>query len=247
MIGGVHEQDPPGTADGPVPAARPHRGSRADLLDLLAETIGAVRSTYPTRVAIDGPPAAGKTSLADEVSVVLRAEGREVVRATIEGFLFPRARRYRQGIDSPVGCYEDSFDFATLHRVLLDPLGPDGDRRFQVAAYDRDKDTPSSPPVRTAGPDAVLLFDGVFLLRPELNDAWDVRVFVSASFDETLARARTRDLASLGSTARVEERFRVRYQPSQQRYADSIRPVELADVVVHNDDPQHAGWTVRTT
>jgi uridine kinase len=68
-------------------------------------------------------------------------------------------------VDSPEGCYDDSFDFDALHRVLLDPLGPDGDRRSQQAVYDRDTDTPLSPRVMTAAADAVLLFDGVFLLR----------------------------------------------------------------------------------
>jgi hypothetical protein len=76
-------------------------------------------------------------------------------------------------------------------------------------------------PVTTTAADAVLLFDGVFLLRPELIDRWDLRIFVSAAFEETLARARIRDLAPLGSAARVEQRFRNRYLPSQQHYFDT--------------------------
>ena len=63
------------------------RGTRAQLLSCLARAIGSVEVAHPTRVAIDGPPAAGKTTLADELAVVLRAQGRDVVRATIEGFL----------------------------------------------------------------------------------------------------------------------------------------------------------------
>ena len=37
-----------------------------------------------------------------------------------------------------------------------------------------------------APPDAVPVFDGVFLLRPELNDAWDLRTFLEVDFQETL-------------------------------------------------------------
>jgi len=44
-------------------------------------------------------PAAGKTTLADQLAVVLRAQGREVIRASIEGFLLPRSQRYRRGED----------------------------------------------------------------------------------------------------------------------------------------------------
>jgi uridine kinase len=39
----------------------------------------------------------------------------------------------------------------------------------------------------------VLLFDGVFLLRPELNDLWDFRVFVEVDAEEALRRAVVRD------------------------------------------------------
>ena len=121
-------------------------GTRDELLSRLAEAVGSVTVAHPTRVAIDGPPAAGKTTLADELAVVLRAQGRDVIRATIEGFLLPRSQRYRRGEYSAEGCYHDSFDFDALHRVLLDPLGPGGDRRFQQAVYDHrhgDRSCPS--------------------------------------------------------------------------------------------------------
>jgi len=137
------------------------------------------------RVTVDGPAAAGKTTLADQLALVLRNRGREVIRSSIESFLFPWGQRDRRGQDSPEGCYHDSFDFDALHRVLLDPLGPDGDRSFQQAGYDRDTDTALSPPVTTAAADAVLILDGVLLLRPELIDRWDLCTFVSAELEET--------------------------------------------------------------
>ncbi len=220
-------------------------GTRRELLGRLAEVVGSVTREHPTRVAVDGRPAGGKTTLADELAVVLRARGREVIRATIDEFLFPRSQRYRRGEYSAEACYHDSFDFGTLHRVLLDPLGPGGDRRFQPAIRDRATDTPLSPPITTAAADAVLLFDGVFLMRPELIERWDLRIFVSVSFEETLARAKTRDLAEYGSITRVERRFHDRYGPSQQFYLDTVRPAERADIVVHNEEPHQPAWEAR--
>ena len=220
-------------------------GTRDDLLSRLAEAVGSVTIGHPTRVAIDGPPAAGKTTLGDDLAVVLRARGRHVIRASIEGFLLPRAQRYRRGEYSAEGCYQDSFDFDALHRVLLDPLGPGGNRRFRPTVYDRCADTALSPPATTAPVDAVLLFDGVFLLRPELNDRWDLRIFVSATFEETLHRARTRDLALFGSATDVERRHRQRYRPSQQLYFATARPTDVADFVVHNDEPHQPSWEAR--
>jgi uridine kinase len=220
-------------------------GTRTELLGHLAEAVESVTNAHPTRVAVDGPPAAGKTTLADELAVVLRARGREVIRATIEDFLTPRSKRYRRGKHSPEGCFHDSFDFDALHRVLLDPLGPGGDRKFRPAVYDKVTDTAMSGLVTTAPADAVLVFDGVFLMRPELIDRWDLRIFVSAAFEETLHRARTRDLALYGSVTEVERRFHGRYRPSQQFYFDTLRPTDHADIVVHNDEPRRPAWESR--
>ncbi|AZM50519.1 uridylate kinase [Streptomyces sp. WAC 06738] len=212
---------------------------------LLSEAVGAVASAHPVRVAVDGPPAAGKTTLADELAVALRGQGREVIRATVDDFLVPRAQRYRRGRYSAEGCYFDAHDRAALCRVLLDPLGPGGDRRFQPSVYDSDTDTALSPPAMTAPADAVLVFDGVFLLRPELLDRWDLRIFVSVPFEETVVRARVRRTASAGSAADVERSWRDRYIPAQQLYFAAARPAEHADVIVYNEELQRPSWEVR--
>ncbi|WP_219462330.1 cytidylate kinase family protein [Nonomuraea rhizosphaerae] len=225
------------------------QGTRGELISRLAEAIRSVAAAHPLRVAIDGPPAAGKTTLADELAVALRARGRDVIRATIDDFLFPRAQRYRRGQYSAEGCYFDAHDHAGLCRVLLDPLGPGGDRRFQQAVYDRDTDTPSSPPAMTAPADAVLLFDGVFLLRPELVDRWDLRIFVSVPFEQTIDRAQDRGAALAGSpadTAGIERSWRDRYIPAQRLYFATARPTDHADVIVYNDQLQRPAWEVRS-
>jgi uridine kinase len=220
-------------------------GTRDELLGCLAGAVGSVSVAHPTRVAVDGPPAAGKTTLADELAVVLRRQGRDVIRATIDDFLFPRAQRYPRGEYSAEGCYFDTHDYDALHQVLLDPLGPDGDRRFRHAVYDHTTDSVSSRCVTVAPADAVLVFDGVFLLRPELIDRWDLRVFVSIELEKTVDRAVIRE-RQVSSRADVERRWRERYIPSQQFYYAEVRPTEHADFVVHNDEPQRPVWEART-
>jgi uridine kinase len=221
------------------------KGTRGELLDRLAGAIESVITPHPLRVAVDGPPAAGKTTLADELALLLRTRGREVIRASTESFHLPRAQRYRRGEFSPEANYHDSFDYDALRRVLLDPLGPDGDRRYQHAVYDLGTDTALSQPATTAPADAVLLLDGVFLLRPELIGRWDLSIFVSAAFEQILDRARIRDLARLGSTAEVERRFCTRYIPAQKLYFATARPADHADIIVHNDDARRPTWEIR--
>lgn len=221
------------------------KGTRGELLEDLAAAVGSVRSPHPVRVAIDGPDAAGKTTLADELAVVLRARGREVIRASIDGFHLPRVRRYRRGQYSAEGCYHDTYDYDALRRVLLDPLGPGGDLGFRRAVFDHLTDTALSEPAATAPAHAVLLFDGVFLLRPELIDRWDLRIFVSVALDEVLSPARARDQALFGTIDEVERRYRDRYIPAQQLYLASAHPTQHADMIVRNDEPHRPTWESR--
>ena len=51
-------------------------GTRDGLLSDLAEAVSSVTPAHPTRVAIDGIPGAGKTTLADELADVLRPRPR---------------------------------------------------------------------------------------------------------------------------------------------------------------------------
>jgi uridine kinase len=210
---------------------------RHELIERLARLIADLEVSHPALVAIDGPDAAGKTTLADELGAALTRRRREVIRASIDGFHRPRAERYRRGSSSPVGYYEDSFDYGAIHQMLLRPLAADGDRRYRRSIFDHRHDAGLETQWATATDDAVLLFDGVFLLRPGLAEIWDVAIFVSVSFDEVLRRALERDVPALGSREEVEQRYRDRYIPGQRLYFAAARPEQVADVIVYNDDP----------
>lgn len=210
---------------------------RVQMTARLARLIEECARPHPVRVAIDGPDAAGKTTLADELAGVLRASGREVVRASVDDFHRPRSHRYRRDADSPAGYYEDAFDRTALRTMLLDPLGPGGGREYRRAHFDLETDERREEPPARAGDNAIVVVDGVFLAHPDLRAAWDVRVFVSITFDEVLRRALVRDVALFGSAAEVERRYRTRYLPGQRLYVEAERPAETADAVVDNNDP----------
>jgi uridine kinase len=93
----------------------------------------------------------------------------------------------------------------------------------------------------------VLLFDGVFMLRPELRGCWDMSIFVDVSAEEALRRALVRDVAVLGGPDAVRERYERRYLPGQRLYRMTAQPELAADVVIDNDDPAEPrvlGWSV---
>jgi uridine kinase len=212
---------------------------RLEVLVRLARRIVSLHPPHPLRVAIDGIDAAGKTTLADELVRPIEARGRPVIRASLDGFHRSRAERYQRGGDSAKGYYEDSFDYAALRESLLLPLGPGGSRLYQGAIFDHQTDAPLPSIRERARENAVLLFDGIFLLRPELDDMWDYRVFVDVAFEVALQRALARDQSLFGSSAGVEARYVQRYFPAQRLYLETVRPQQRADTVVENDDPEH--------
>lgn len=204
------------------------------MLETLARTLASVSRAHPIRVAIDGVDAAGKTTLADELVSPMRALGRTVIRASVDDFHNPREIRYRLGRDSAEGYFLDSFDLASITSKLLEPLGPGGSRRFQRRAFDYRIDAPVDSLWEEAEPDALLLFDGIFLQRPELSDCFELTIFLDVPFEVTVARMVARD----GSPPGVEDPGNRRYVGGQRIYLVECRPRERANLVVDNRDPQ---------
>lgn len=211
--------------------------ARQQLLSQLANMIVSINLSHPLRVAIDGIDNAGKTTLANELTPLIEQQDRSVIRASIDGFHRPRLKRYRRGPDSPEGYYEDSFDYRLLREELLYPLGLDGNMHYRRAVFDVHKDAFLPLFREEASPNAILLFDGVFLLRPELTDQWDYQIFVDVTMEEALRRAMKRDLPLFGSAEAVQTRYLQRYFPGQKLYLEAFHPEKKADIVVENDNP----------
>jgi uridine kinase len=213
--------------------------NRCQLLDHLADRILSIPCDHTLRVAIDGIDAAGKTTLADELARNLNTRGLPIVRASIDDFHNPREFRYRRGPLSPEGYFLDSFNLSIVVNWLLAPLGPDGDGRYRQALFDYRVDKRVHVPVRQAPAGAILLFDGVFLSRPELVDYWDFTIFVDVSFETSLLRGLARNQETLDSLGAATQRYQQRYHRGQHIYFERHRPKEKADVTIDNNDPKH--------
>jgi len=203
-----------------------------------------VQIGHPVRVAIDGVDASGKTTLANELAEWVARLGCPVIRASVDGFHRPRQERHRRGAGSPEGYFYDAFDYPAVRQALLTPLGPKGDRCYRTAAFDFRTDTPVRSEALIAPENAILLFDGVFLLRPELNDGWDFRIFVDVDFETCLSRACRRDLDLFGSAEETRRRYEQRYIPGQRIYMETVDPRSKADVIVDNRDPAEPAFEI---
>ncbi len=219
---------------------------RAELVSELANLVLA-NTRRPLRVGIDGIDCAGKTTLADELAEEIRRRGQNVIRASIDGFHMPREYRLRQGVYSPEGYFSDSFDYSALVHDLLQPLGPDGDGRFRARRFNFRSDQMAEDEWQFADTSPILIMDGVFMFREKLVGFWDLRIFVEISFEESLSRAKERDLELFGDEAELVRKYTMRYMPGQKLYFEADAPSSKAHVVVHNNDPADASITLDHT
>jgi hypothetical protein len=87
---------------------------RAEVIRHIAAIVCRNDLGHPTRVAIDGVTASGKSTLACEIIDAVAARGRPVVHLTMDGYHHPREHRYRQGRLSARGYYDDAYDFTAV-------------------------------------------------------------------------------------------------------------------------------------
>lgn len=86
---------------------------------------------------------------------------------------------------------------------------------------------------------AVLVVDGLFLHRAELEGLWDFTVFLDVPFAVTAARMALRD----GTHPDPEHPSMARYVQAQRRYFSERAPWTRSDVVVANADIERPSVT----
>jgi len=207
---------------------------RDRLLSRIAVDIHELPPDRIIRVAIDGIDGAGKTIFASEVAEKLRQLGRDVIRASVDGFHNPQAIRYQRGPASPEGFFRDSYNYAALKTLLLDPLSPGGSGRYRSTAFDHFTDQAVSTSEAQAFPGSILIFAGIFLHRPELRTYWDFSIFLDVRFDVSIPRGARRGIG-FGS-ADPESPQNMRYIEGQKLYLSECRPQESATIVVDNNN-----------
>jgi uridine kinase len=211
----------------------------------LAARIESLSLGHPVRIAIDGRTASGKTTLADELAAVVRTEGKEVIRTSIDGFHRAKAERYARGRYSAEGYYYDARDLPAVMSLLLAPLGPDGGRAYRTASFDLENDRPAQQERKLASADAVLIVDGTFLQRPELSGGWDVTIFVETSEQIAERRGVSRDAGHLGGADAAQKLYADRYRGAFNIYQGLCAPDVTADAVVGNDDWERPQLRIR--
>lgn len=206
----------------------------------IVDHIFKLNLTHPIRVGVSGITASGKTTFANELAEEMIKRGVQATRASIDDFHNPRVIRYTQGKESARGYYEDAHDYTAFKERLLKPLGPNGNLHYETISHNLITDIPVYNTPLVAPPNMVLIVDGTFLLKKEIEYLFDYTIFVDTDFEITRKRGANRETKAFGSYEEAEKMFINRYHAACKMYIDEHNPKECANVIFQNsnfDDP----------
>lgn len=196
----------------------------ARLVEELAERVAAVSVQRRgwVRVAVDSAPAGEPDRLAADLVEALHRRGHPALHVAAAGFHRPASLRLERGRTNPDAYYEDWLDLGALQREVVRPLGAGGTGRVLPSLRDPLTDRASRAGYLTLPPGGAVVVSGALLLGAGLDFDLTVHLAVSA--------------AALGRRTAAELAWTL---PAFARYAEEVRPAELADVVVRADDLRH--------
>ncbi|SCC38887.1 AAA family ATPase [Bacillus wiedmannii] len=210
--------------------------NRKQRIKEIADHILKLNLNYPTRVGVSGITASGKTTFAKELAEEIKKRGLPVTHASIDDFHNPRLIRYAQGKDSARGYYEDAHDYTAFKERLLRPLGSNGNLQYETISHNLKTDIPVHNEPLLAQPNMVLIVDGTFLFKKDVEHLFDYKILVDTDFEIARKRGAERETEAFGSYEEAEKRFLNRYHAACKMYIDEHNPKECADVVFRNSD-----------
>jgi uridine kinase len=157
----------------------------------------------PILVAISGIDAAGKGTLAALLAARLRARGVRVESIGVDAWLTPLAQLE---LESAPG--EQFYG----HAIRFDEV-------FERVDSLRENPAPE-----------VILLEGIFLLKRELRDLYDLSVWIECGFETAFARALARNQEGLPRESLISDYGRI-YFPAQEVHLLRDNPVEFADLI----------------
>ena len=182
------------------------------LLCVLGKQDGAGRRI----ISMDGRCASGKTTMAESLSLVLRAP---VVHT--DEFVVPHARKTPERLRIPGG----NCDWERLQAEVLEPFHTQG--RCVVNRYDCHGDCMLPPETIQETP--YLILEGSYANMPALRELADVRVFVRTSEETRMARLKKRESAA------SFRRFQEMWIPLEEAYFTYYKLPDDGCLVIDGD------------
>lgn len=208
-----------------------------DLYQIISEGITELiqEKQTPVLVAVNGIEGSGKTVFSQNLVRFLKSSKIEALHISIDGFHNDKNVRYRQGRDSAIGYYEDSYDEqAFVSRVLKS--SQNGVPKVTTAIYDIYKEEALNNEPEKISNNAVIVSDGSYLFKTIYSNYWDLKIYLEVDKALALERGSKRDEKLLNSYILAREKFINRYHKASSIYNKKIRPKKQADIIIDNND-----------
>ena len=155
-------------------------------------------------------------------------------RASVDGFHRPPAERYARGRTADT-FDRDQYDHDAVRHRLVGVFR--AGEPWTRAVFDVEQEgAMHAQPEPGAGPDAVLVVDGIFLHRPELVDLWDLDVWLEVPFEVSVARGNARFGEVDAEAADPAAAVNARYVDGQRLYLAEVGPASCAQWVLDDTD-----------
>ncbi len=206
--------------------------SVAEAVDRIAavqQQIGIRRSTLGAISGIDG---SGKGYLARMIEGLLRERGFTVAVINLDGWLRLPAERF-SSTKPAEHFYAHAFRFEDMFKTLVVPLRER--RRVNVEADFAEETATTYRRMRYEFADVdIILLEGIYLLKLEYRDHYDVSLWIDCSFDTALKRAVARAQEGLSPEETIRA-YRTIYFPAQELHFRRDTPREAAMLILENE------------
>jgi uridine kinase len=211
----------------------------ASIDDVVAKIVAARRQIPAARAvlaAVSGIDGSGKGYVTGKIVEALRATGLRVAEINVDGWLNLPHIRFNTA-NPAEHFYRHAIRFDAVFAQLVLPL-----RERRSLHIDADYAEETAVEYRRHSYDfeetEIIVLEGIYLLKRELQAHYDLSVWIDCSFDTALARALARRQEGLSAEETVAA-YRTTYFPAQEIHFARDDPKAGATAIVNNDGPLH--------
>ena len=197
-----------------------------------------VSASQSLLVGLSGIDGSGKGYLARHIARALRSRGFRVASLAADDWAAAPEQRFDANRPAE-HFYEHGFRFEEMFRDLILPLKSQRSRRLE-ALRSNESQSALHPHVFEFNNVDIILLEGIFLLKREYREHFDLTIWVDCSFETAMERAVQRAQEGLppDETRRAYETI---FFPAQHLHFTRENPHAAADFIINNDQALTAG------
>jgi uridine kinase len=206
-----------------------------DLAECIVRRRISAGDRKPWLVALSGIDGSGKTTLARDLEDALDSRGFRVALIGADAWHHPASVRFSER--DPAGhFYRNAFRFEEMFRRLIEPLRRDGSVTLTANLVKLSSDC-SHPHTYLFRKVDIVLVEGIFLLRQDLRERYDLSFWIDCSFETALERSLARNQEGLTKDRLISDYERI-YFPAQRIHLATDWPRFFADAILSNEESQ---------